>query len=325
MAERSSKTTAVDASRPLPFAWQFTAGAVAGILEIVCMYPLDIVKTRFQLNSSKSSVSSPTGGIWSTLQHIVRQEGWSHLYRGILAPIMVEAPKRATKFAANDFYTKQLQSLFRSDTGQPQPAAAQQQKVAVLAGIGAGMSEALVVASFDVVKIRMQDPTKLGVYRSSFHCFQEILAREGVGAFTQGLEATIWRHGAWNGGYFGVIFAVKDWLTDLAQSGQTAVANPTVRNLLAGTIGGIVGTVCNTPFDVVKTRIQSQQLRGIDSHATIKYRYALPGLVTVVRDEGFFALYKGFLPKVLRLGPGGGILLVVYEAVLSFIRKNVAV
>ena len=34
------------------------------------------------------------------------------------------------------------------------------------------------------------------------------------------------------------------------------------------------------------------------------------------------ALYKGFLPKVLRLGPGGGILLVVYEQVTLWMRAN---
>lgn len=33
------------------------------------------------------------------------------------------------------------------------------------------------------------------------------------------------------------------------------------------------------------------------------------------------ALYKGFVPKVLRLGPGGGILLVVFEAVSNAMRK----
>lgn len=33
------------------------------------------------------------------------------------------------------------------------------------------------------------------------------------------------------------------------------------------------------------------------------------------------ALYKGFLPKVLRLGPGGGILLVVFDAVSNVMRK----
>jgi hypothetical protein len=44
--------------------------------------------------------------------------------------------------------------------------------------------------------------------------------------------------------------------------------------------------------------------------------------VTVWREEGFGALYKGFVPKVLRLGPGGGVLLLVVEATLSIFRQG---
>lgn len=36
----------------------------------------------------------------------------------------------------------------------------------------------------------------------------------------------------------------------------------------------------------------------------------------------FSAVYKGFVPKVLRLGPGGGILLVVFESLTGWMRKN---
>ena len=35
----------------------------------------------------------------------------------------------------------------------------------------------------------------------------------------------------------------------------------------------------------------------------------------------FTALYKGFTPKVLRLGPGGGIMLVVFDVVSNWMRK----
>ncbi|RBQ76371.1 hypothetical protein VDGD_21308 [Verticillium dahliae] len=31
---------------PLPFVYQFAAGAIAGVSEILMMYPLDVVKTR---------------------------------------------------------------------------------------------------------------------------------------------------------------------------------------------------------------------------------------------------------------------------------------
>ena len=92
-----------------------------------------------------------------------------------------------------------------------------------------------------------------------------------------------------------------------------------VRNdLVSGAIGGTVGTVLNTPMDVVKSRIQNTtKVPGVAP----KYNWAFPALGTVLKEEGFGALYKGFIPKVLRLGPGGGILLVVFTGVMDFFRE----
>ena len=41
-----------------------------------------------------------------------------------------------------------------------------------------------------------------------------------------------------------------------------------------------------------------------------------------MREEGPAALYKGFIPKVLRLAPGGGVLLLVVEFTLGVFRKG---
>lgn len=91
-----------------------------------------------------------------------------------------------------------------------------------------------------------------------------------------------------------------------------------INNFVAGSIGGTVGTVLNTPFDVVKSRIQnSPRVPG----SVPKYNWAVPSLFIVAKEEGFRSLYKGFLPKVLRLGPGGGILLAVYTALMEVFAK----
>ena len=118
--------------------------------------------------------------------------------------------------------------------------------------------------------------------------------------------------GFWNAGYFGVISFVQKLLPK-ATTKEGTLAN----NFVAGAIGGTVGTILNTPFDVVKSRVQSEIA------APYKYNWAFPALSKVAREEGFKALYKGFVPKVLRLGPGGGILLVVFDFVSTFIRNNV--
>ena len=42
----------------------------------------------------------------------------------------------------------------------------------------------------------------------------------------------------------------------------------------------------------------------------------------MLREEGPTALYKGFVPKVLRLAPGGGVLLLVVEFTLDVFRTG---
>lgn len=75
----------------------------------------------------------------------------------------------------------------------------------------------------------------------------------------------------------------------------------------------------NTPFDVVKSRIQgTTKVPGV----VPKYNWTYPSLVIIAREEGIRALYKGFVPKVLRLAPGGGVLLLVVEATLTAFRKG---
>lgn len=95
-------------------------------------------------------------------------------------------------------------------------------------------------------------------------------------ALFNGLEATMWRHAVWNGAYFGLIFTVKDLMPKPKDPNQQRVTNFT-----AGTIGGIIATAVNTPFDVVKTRIQSHSGTG-----PRKYNWAVPGLMTVAKEEG---------------------------------------
>ena len=71
---------------------------------------------------------------------------------------------------------------------------------------------------------------------------------------------------------------------------------------------------------MVKSRIQgAERIPGVK----LKYNWTYPALVTIAREEGLAALYKGFVPKVLRLAPGGGVLLLVVEFTLGVFRKGI--
>ncbi|EGC32894.1 hypothetical protein DICPUDRAFT_98737 [Dictyostelium purpureum] len=286
---------AVQKSQPL---WHnFVSGGIAGVSEILVMYPLDVVKTRQQLKVGQGE------SMMTSLIHMVKHDGIK-MYRGIVPPILVEAPKRAIKFASNKFYEKQILSFY----GNAKPTQGQ----AIGAGVLAGITEAFIVVPFELVKIRLQAKENMGKYTSTLDCVAKTFRAEGFTGFFKGLESTVWRHACWNGGYFGLIHTVKSALPKPTNEKQTLL-----NNFVAGGLAGTFGTILNTPADVVKSRIQNQ------TGGVRKYNWCIPSIFTVAREEGIGALYKGFLPKVLRLGPGGGILLVVNEFVMKLLAgKN---
>jgi len=284
----SKQQKASSHSHELPFHKHILAGAFAGLVEVCCMYPLDLVKTRFQLNTSAGSAS-----VLGTFREMIRTEGFFNLYRGIASPIFAEAPKRAIKFASNEQYKKLLaDSQGRiSNFGY------------VIAGASAGMTEAFVNCPFELVKVRMQAKENLTLYKNTFDAASNIVRSEGVSMLYRGLSAMFWRNGVWNGAYFGTINIAKQSLPQPESHTGTVT-----RNFFAGFISGTLATIFNNPFDVIKSRIQNTPAK-----APRKYNFILPSLATIAREEGFAALYKGFVPKVLRLGPGGGIMLVAFD------------
>ncbi|CCD24956.1 mitochondrial 2-oxodicarboxylate carrier NDAI_0E01400 [Naumovozyma dairenensis CBS 421] len=316
--------------KPLAFRYQFMAGAIAGISELTVMYPLDVVKTRMQLqisppimaaaaagtsssstiplsSSSKaaaSTISENYTGVIDCLSKIVKKEGFSRLYKGISSPMLMEAPKRATKFACNDEFQKLYKNLF----GETKLT----QKISILSGASAGIIESIVIVPFELVKIKLQDVNCK--FNGPVDVLKDTVKKNGIKGLYNGLESTIWRNGVWNAGYFGIIFQVRE-LLPTAKNKNDKNKN----DLIAGFIGGTVGVMVNTPFDVVKSRIQSDANDMVNG--VRKYNWTWPSVVKIYNQEGFRALYKGFVPKVLRLGPGGAVLLVVFTNVMNFFRE----
>lgn len=56
----------------------------------------------------------------------------------------------------------------------------------------------------------------------------------------------------------------------------------------------------------------------------VKYRTTVGSMLTVWREEGFAALYKGLVPKIMRLGPGGAIMLLVFEYSYEYLQERFA-
>lgn len=60
-----------------------------------------------------------------------------------------------------------------------------------------------------------------------------------------------------------------------------------------------------------------------DAAGNVPYKSGFDVLVKVTRQEGVFALWKGFLPYFFRLGPHTVITFILLEQLNSFYKKNV--
>jgi len=66
---------------------------------------------------------------------------------------------------------------------------------------------------------------------------------------------------------------------------------------------GVLATTITSPFDVLKTRVQTSG----------RYEGVLRTLVTTARAEGVGGLFKGWVPNYLRLGPQTVLVFLIYE------------
>uniref|UniRef100_A0A6B2LC97 Uncharacterized protein n=1 Tax=Arcella intermedia TaxID=1963864 RepID=A0A6B2LC97_9EUKA len=283
----------------MPFSRYVIAGAVAGIAEILCMYPLDMVKTRLQLQRTAADNVRVYNGVVDCFRKIIQQEGFLQLYRGIVAPICAEAPKRAVKFSTNEGYKK----LF-TYAGLPH-----NEIKMFSAGLMAGLTEAIFNCPFELLKVRMQ--AKESQYASTFDAAKTIITKEGISAVFRGLSPQMLRNAIWDSLYFSIIFSMKQRVLPIPKSKTQEQS----RNFFAGVVASTVGTTFATPFDCVKSRMQSV-MKGQET----RWKTVFGTLRIIYREEGGIpACFKGLTPRLLRLAPGGGIMIVAFDLVSSYL------
>jgi len=125
----------------------------------------------------------------------------------------------------------------------------------------------------------------------------------GIRAFFQGFVPTTARQAANSA----VRFSSYNFLKQLAQS-YTAPGEK-LGMLSTFGIGGMAGVVtvyATMPLDTLKTRMQMAEAKTL-------YKNSIACATSIVRDEGFFTLWSGALPRLARLILSGGIVFTMYE------------
>ncbi|KAH8705274.1 putative succinate:fumarate antiporter [Talaromyces proteolyticus] len=190
-----------------------------------------------------------------------------------------------------------------------------------IAGGGAGMMEALVCHPLDTIKVRMQLSRRArqpGAKPRGFVATgAEIVRRETALGLYKGLGAVLG----------GIIPKMAIRFTSYEKYKQLLANKETLEvsrkgTFLAGLAAGVTEAVAIVnPMEVIKIRLQAQHHSLSDPLDTPKYRSAPHALFTVVREEGFGALYRGVSLTALRQGTNQAANFTAYTELKSALKK----
>lgn len=282
------------------------AGSIGGVAEACALQPIDVIKTRLQLDNA-----GKYKGIFNCGQTIVREEGVKALWKGLTPFATHLTLKYALRMGSNSFY----QSLLRDKQGQLNDGKR------MAAGFMAGITEALcIVTPFEVVKIRLQQQkgcakTQLK-YRGPIHCAATIIREEGILGLWSGAAPTVLRNGTNQMCLFWAKHNMDNLLWD-KHEGDGKYLSPG-QSMLSGFLAALLGPVATGPFDVAKTRLMAQEKQK----GPLRYKGFFDALIKIPREEGVLAMWKGLLPRLMRIPPGQAIVWAVSDQIVHYYENH---
>ncbi|KAH8415472.1 hypothetical protein KR222_000359 [Zaprionus bogoriensis] len=145
----------------------------------------------------------------------------------------------------------------------------------------------------DTVRSRLQ-LEESGEVRSTRRVIKEIVLGEGFQALYRGLGPVLQSLCISNFVYFYTFHALK-LVASNGQRGQQSA----FKDLLLGSIAGIINVFTTTPFWVVNTRLRMRNVAGTSDEVNKHYKSLLQGLQYVAKTEGLAGLWAGTIPSLM--------------------------
>lgn len=283
----------------LPYGKAMIAGATAGVMEHIFMFPVDTIKTMIQAQPSQQ----PQKGVVQIVRDVSKSQGIFRLYRGVTAVAISAIPSHAVHFGTYETVKHALGGN-KSNDDQHHPI------INATAGALATMAHDAVVTPFDVVKQRLQvfDHKYSGIVQ----CIRKVYHEQGLRAFYASYPTTL----AMNVPFMAVFFSAYESFKLILNKSNFDPKHPTTHMIAGGSAGALAGLL-TTPLDVIKTRLQI----GAETGQT----YSGPSHVarTILKEEGWKGLTRGVQARVLYFMPSAAICWSTYEFMKALLQFEI--
>ncbi|CAI9563583.1 unnamed protein product [Staurois parvus] len=273
------------------------AGTAACIADLVT-FPLDTAKVRLQIQgeclAEPSNRVAHYKGVMGTITTIVKMEGPSSLYNGLVAGLQRQMTFASIRIGMYDS-VKQFYCRHSENSGVG---------CRLLAGSTTGALAVTCAQPTDVVKVRFQAHIKVidgsRRYNGTMDAYKTIAKQEGVRGLWKGTLPNITRNAIVNCAELVTYDLIKEAILN-----HQLMTDNLPCHFVAAFGAGFCTTVVASPVDVVKTRYMNSTAG--------QYKNAIDCAFTMVIREGRAAFYKGFMPAFLRLGSWNIVMFVSYE------------
>lgn len=186
--------------------------------------------------------------------------------------------------------------------------------VSLLSGGIAGGVETVATYPFEFVKTRVQLRQQPGKPTPSnpFLIITQVYRHEGFRALYKGCAALA----IGSVGKDAVRFLSFDTVKNAFKDKETGALSP-MRSLGAGMVAGIMASICAvTPTERIKTALID------DARGDKLYRSTTHCIKTILREDGFTGLYRGFAGTTMKQASASSIRLGSYNIIKEFERKR---
>lgn len=286
------------------------AGAVAGLVSDAIVHPIDTIRTIQQTSTRSPAAIAPASNIKTGLVDIIKQNGLLRLYRGFGAVAVGSIPGHALYFYGYEVSKRYFDGNANDSSDGSKTYSWKNTLTHLGCGFFADVCGSLVWTPMEVIKQRLQSSSVQSntsvVGSNSYKELRRILKTDGFFGLYQGFGAALLTYGPYVSIYFALYEYYKHRMTCIYDTSKEKL--PFYLNLTGAALAGTFSAVVTCPLDVVKTRLQVQQTK---TH--FRYNGISDAFVTIIRQEGVYALFSGVKPRALWMAGGTAITMMVYE------------
>lgn len=263
---------------------EYVAGWGSGIINISVTFPINKTMFRQQLHGISA---------WEAFSQL-KAEGFFHLYRGILPPLLQKSANTALMFGSYQQYKRLLTENNVTNVNST-----------AIAAFCAGCTEA-VLTPFERVQTLMLDQKYAGKFRNTPHAFTS-LRIYGIKEYYRGLTAILMRNGPSNIIFFGCRDKLRTSLPEafLTQFGLLA-------DFVCGAcLGAFISTIFY-PLNTTKTHMQKTLGGEFQSFRSV--------FLQLINERGIGGMFRGVHVNYTRSFMSWGIINMSYGFLLEVLR-----